>query len=573
MKPTTDFSYTRTLDLVLTKPLGSIETEADERKSRLLSAILLIIISLQLITLIPRIHTGIPEFLYLASVANATAYLLSRFGQHHMGAVLWGSTNSATVFFSVITEPDSAIAAPYFLSFSVLLVSLMFNKKTTVFVGIFNIAGLMTLQSYSDFSSSVYIFNTATLILAIALVHYSDKFFRLQEKEIERQALHIKSLIDSTDKPVYGIDKDNKLTFANPACLKTLGYNSLREILGKNSHEVLHCKPSESESICPLCEANQLKRSYKSDELVFKHQNGSTLEVEVMLTPISTKNTPAWSVVTFDNISERKKIEAELFAYKSKLEELVQQRTKELENAQNELIRSERLATLGKLTATISHEIRNPLAAMPPSLYLIEKLVDTSSDPRIKIALERIARNVARCDQIIDELLDFARTTDPDIKLHLLDNWISEFIKDHPLPSPILLHTQLGLGERAVGFDRNRLQRVLINLMDNARDSLNSSVEKGVNSTPSVTIKTELDGDKAVISVIDNGLGIPQDVQDRMFEPLFSTKTHGVGLGMPTIKQIIEQHQGQVSVSSKEGEGATLSFWLPLDTQKRVRAA
>jgi len=234
-----------------------------------------------------------------------------------------------------------------------------------------------------------------------------------------------------------------------------------------------------------------------------------------------------------------------------------------LREAQTELIRKNRLATLGQLTATVSHELRNPLGAMRPSIYIIEKRSD-KDDERVQQAIERIDRNIDRCDHIIDELLDFTRITDLDLHLTHIDEWLESVIDEQDVPKDIRIEKNFSLNGLELAIDTARMQRAVINVFENAChammvDERIDEVRKG----SCLCIKTVENEGCIKIIISDNGAGISSDILGKIFEPLFSTRAFGVGLGMPTIKQIMEQHGGGIEVNSDEGKGTAVTLWLP----------
>lgn len=244
------------------------------------------------------------------------------------------------------------------------------------------------------------------------------------------------------------------------------------------------------------------------------------------------------------------------------------QMSHDLQDSHSELQRKERLATLGQLTATVSHELRNPLGAMRPSLYVIERKSD-KEDERIQSAIERIDRNIDRCDHIIDELLDFTRITELEREPTLIDEWLMSVILEQTIPEGILLEKDFGLNNIELAVDTARLRRVVINAIENACHSMMDDNQQSVNNNAHINIKTCVSNNRLEIIIKDTGSGIAKDVIDEIFEPLFSTKSFGVGLGMPTIKQIMQQHGGGVEVESKEGKGTAVTLWLPLNESEQ----
>jgi PAS domain S-box-containing protein len=259
------------------------------------------------------------------------------------------------------------------------------------------------------------------------------------------------------------------------------------------------------------------------------------------------------------DITERKIVEAELAGYRARLEELVDERSRQLEKAQSELVQKERLAILGQLTATVSHEIRNPLGTVANALYVIRESLPGACVEPVARPLALAERNVRRCDEIISELLDFSRRRSLELQCIDLDAWLEALLSEMFWPEQLERSWRLASGAQ-VEVDPERLRRALVNVITN---SLQAMDEKG-KSGQRLEIATRRSGRRCEIEVRDNGPGIPPPIRERIFEPLFSTKSFGVGLGVPIIKNIMEDHGGGVSFESTVGEGTSVTLWLPL---------
>jgi signal transduction histidine kinase len=248
------------------------------------------------------------------------------------------------------------------------------------------------------------------------------------------------------------------------------------------------------------------------------------------------------------------------------LEQRVEQRTKELADAH-------RLAVLGKLIATVSHELRNPLAVIRNTSFALNEAAKTQGVD-VERPIERINRNVGRCISIITELLDYTRAPAVRLTARDFDAWLADVLGDYDMQEGIALHRDLRAGGAMALFDPGQLQRVFVNLIDNARDAIREALAaaKDPPRTPTVTVRTRVDGQRIAIAIDDNGSGIPDEVLPKIFEPLFSTKGSGIGIGLPTVKQIIDQHRGQIEVTSRVGEGTTVAFWLPLALGQELAA-
>jgi PAS domain S-box-containing protein len=247
----------------------------------------------------------------------------------------------------------------------------------------------------------------------------------------------------------------------------------------------------------------------------------------------------------------------------------VEERTAELKHAQEELLRSERLSVLGQLTATVAHELRNPLSAIRNSVYAIRELVAGKGLP-LDRPLTRIERSIARCDGIVTDLLDYARSRQLSSVPQALDQWLGEILDEQKLPEHVKLVRDLVAPDVVAAFDPDRLRRVVVNLIENAAQSVPESERE--NRVLEISVGTRKLAESVEISIRDNGAGIAPDVLPRIFEPLFSTKSFGTGLGLPTVKQIVEQHGGQIELTSELGVGTRAVVRLPLPQSQEIAA-
>lgn len=236
----------------------------------------------------------------------------------------------------------------------------------------------------------------------------------------------------------------------------------------------------------------------------------------------------------------------------------------EIENVQDNLLRSERLAALGTLIATVSHEIRNPLGTIRTAVYSIGKRLD-GQNIGIQKTLDRAERSIDRCDNIIEELLDFTRAPKLETKRTVIDEWIEKVLDDQNFDPLINLTCQLNAPATAQ-LDQLRFQGCLLNAINNACQAMIESEENG--QICNLSVITAINGDEIVIKVKDSGPGISPENLEKVFEPMFSTRAFGVGLGLPIVEKVIQQHNGRVEIDSQLGEGTTVSLWLPVDTSE-----
>jgi signal transduction histidine kinase len=266
------------------------------------------------------------------------------------------------------------------------------------------------------------------------------------------------------------------------------------------------------------------------------------------------------SIALHENTRHLEAAHAEIAELNAALERRVEERTAELKDAHEALLSKERLAALGQLTATVAHELRNPLGVIRNSVAAIEGVVGKAG---IDLArpLGRIERGIGRCDGIIAELLDFARIREIHPKPAMADDWLLEVLLEQTLPADIHLAQALASPGCEIVIDSDRMRRVVVNLIENAAQAL---AEHGAPETERrITVSTASSPEYWEFVIADTGPGIAPATLSRVFEPLFSTKSFGTGLGLPTVKQIVEQHGGRISLTSTLGTGTRVAIRLP----------
>jgi PAS domain S-box-containing protein len=231
-------------------------------------------------------------------------------------------------------------------------------------------------------------------------------------------------------------------------------------------------------------------------------------------------------------------------------------------NLEAQLVGQKQMAMLGQVTATVSHELRNPLGAIRNSMALLRQMT-AGKELGVERALDRVDRNIDRCNVIIADLLDYTRKKELNRTATPIDAWLAEMLAEHVVPDDVVLERDLRAGAEVL-IDRDRFRQVLVNLVDNAAQALKDSAwAPPEGETRRVMVRSESAGPHVRLSVVDNGPGIAAEVLAKIFEPLFTTKSFGVGLGLPTVRQIVEQHGATIDVKSTVGRGTTFTVFLP----------
>jgi signal transduction histidine kinase len=248
-------------------------------------------------------------------------------------------------------------------------------------------------------------------------------------------------------------------------------------------------------------------------------------------------------------------VEERLQEYSERLEEMVEERTQELRDAQEQLVRREKLAILGQLAGGVGHELRNPLGVISNAVYFLQ-MVLFDADESVKESLEMISEEVCNSAKIISDLLDFSRTRMPDREEVVVSELVAQVLEKRPPPGNVEVITEIAPDLPPVFVDPRQMGQVLGNLVTNVYQAM----KEGGN----LTFRARAERGQVSLSVADTGCGIPPENMTRLFEPLFTTKTRGIGLGLAVSKSLVEANEGSIEVESEEGRGSTFTVKLPI---------
>jgi len=376
------------------------------------------------------------------------------------------------------------------------------------------------------------------------------------QTEIRKREDQYRALAKTVPVGVMQIEEDGRISFANPLLLKIfdrevceMNLGDVQLILGRTNHDF----PGAAQRFeCRIGKGGDAHHVLviSSGWMDLNQENYRSALV---------------SVVDISENAELKRFNEEILRLNRELAQNMQQ----LKDAQDALVRKGRMEQLGQVIATVAHELRNPLAAVRTSAFLMERKIKDKG-LGLESQLERIANGVMRCDTIISELLDVSRSRPLDCKLGDLDRWLEQVASEEcrKLPANIEVSCELGLQGRQVPFDPDRLSRALINMLNNATEAMVGKGDedfKGHGKQARIRMRTYLSDRHVVLEVADNGPGIPADMLDQVREPLFTTKKFGTGLGIAAIDQIAVLHGGTLSITSEPGAGACFAIRLPAE--------
>ncbi len=232
--------------------------------------------------------------------------------------------------------------------------------------------------------------------------------------------------------------------------------------------------------------------------------------------------------------------------------------TQELQESRDKLVQAERLAMAGKMSASFAHEIRNPLSSMRMLAQMLIRKTDMPEE-RMQQSLRYILQEIERIDGIVKGLMDFARPTTLNLVQQSLEQALRAVLE---LMEANLAHHQIRLVSEftpeppEIAFDSEKLKQAFMNVVLNAMEAM----PRGGTLTVAIVKKSDSMG----IKVADTGVGIPAEERAHLFEPFFTRKAKGTGLGLANVKRVLEEHGGNVEIESTIGKGTTVLMWLPI---------
>jgi signal transduction histidine kinase len=257
-------------------------------------------------------------------------------------------------------------------------------------------------------------------------------------------------------------------------------------------------------------------------------------------------------------VADRKKAEEALRQNEEHLEDLVEEKTKLLKD-------SERMAAIGQTAGMVGHDIRNPLQSIIGEVYLVNSelatLPDSKEKANIKESLDMIEQNTEYINKIVLDLQDFAKPLSPCDEETNIEQMIQELLTKNGTPENIQTEAHIENDARTVRVDSAYMKRILGNLVSNAVQAMPNGGK--------LTVQVHRERSDVVITVKDTGIGIPKDAKDKLFTPLFTTKSKGQGFGLAVVKRLTEALDGTVTFESQKNEGTTFTIRLTQPTRQK----
>ncbi|TRZ79372.1 PAS domain-containing sensor histidine kinase [bacterium] len=398
------------------------------------------------------------------------------------------------------------------------------------------------------------------------ITEYKKAYVEISELKKAKKALkesetRYRVLFESANDAIFLADADTGiLVGANKSAAKLLG-RPVNEIIGMHQK---HLHPeSDKELYEGLFKSHINARKPFMRTAFVVHKSGRSIPVYISANHI-TLNGRKIVMGIFSDITALKQIEDGLKRDKNSLESIVARKRKDLSSVLKSLEDSKRLADIGALAAMVAHELRNPLGVIKTAVYNITRKLEAPYVKNIKSHVNNIDKKIFEADRIISSLLSYSKTLtlfyEKLLIFKLIDQGVNNFRQNHNNPKIKLIVDYVPVKDIWIKADSVQIASVLSNVLDNAYQAL-----------PGNTGRIDLicryhEKEKAISIVVrDNGSGLSKENLSRVFDPFFSLRTKGIGLGLTVCKQIVTLHNGTIDMQSEKSKGTTVKIILPVN--------
>jgi len=390
------------------------------------------------------------------------------------------------------------------------------------------------------------VFPLATMLIGSFMLEQRQRV--QMEKELGQSERHFRDLVSALNEGVWEADANLITTYVNPKIVEMLGY-SQQEMLGRSVYDFI---PPEEVDIVRNHHMRRKQGISEQYETRYVRKDGSRIDVQTGVTALLDEHGDfCGSLAGIQDISDRKAVQAELAEQSRHLEELVEERTRDLKEAQAQLIRAEKLATLGELAGGVGHELRNPLAVISNAVYLLKNSLPKSGSNLLEY-VEMIETETRNASAIINDLLDYSRIQPTNKEPVALSTLIAGLLAKLPIADNVVVENDLKQDLPKVEVNGQQVEMMLTNLISNAVEAMPAGGR--------LKISSHVREEHLTIAIADTGVGISRKDMKRIFEPLFTTKPRGIGLGLAITSRLAELNGIKIRVKSKEGQGTTFSL-------------
>lgn len=393
---------------------------------------------------------------------------------------------------------------------------------------------------------------------------HQETILKKSEKFLQESEEKFKAMAETSPLAIYmstGIEQ--KAEYINPTFVRFFGYTmedvpSVKKWWPLAYPNENYRKKIETEWQKRVERAIETKSDIEPMEAVVTCKDGSKKNISWRFISLGEQS---WACGL--DQTKQKQAESKLKHYSMKLELMVKERTDELKQTQKELLLKGKLAAIGKLSGSVAHDIRNPLGVISNSVYYLNVTQKESADEKLKTHIGIIKKEIDRANNIINDLMEFSKKNEPILEEGQINTIIEDLLEQAVIPENIVVRSVFGSHLPLLTFDSSQLRRVFQNLLANA---IQSMPKGGL-----LHVSTQETGGYIEMAMQDTGSGIsPEDI-DNIYEPLFTTKSKGVGLGLSITKTFVNLHNGSIEVESVVGEGTTFTVRLPCMLERSLK--
>jgi PAS domain S-box-containing protein len=372
---------------------------------------------------------------------------------------------------------------------------------------------------------------------------------KVMEEKLRESEEKWRSLVKNAPNVIIIVDRDGKIQFIN----RTVIDASPKEVIGRSVYDFID--PRHHDVVRKTIRRVFETGDGSSYEISGTGPDGGTSWYATQVGPIKRDGQiVSVTLITMD-ITERKQMQQKIEEYSQQLEVLVEKRTRQLKEAQEQLIKSERLAAIGQVAAMVGHDIRNPLTSINSAAYYLKTKLSQKMDTKSKEMLELIEKDIQYANKIIADLVEYSR----EIRLELTETTPKSIMKNAlslvEIPKNVQI-ADLTQNEPKIKVDIDKIERVFSNFIKNAVDAMPEGGKLAI-------LSKESNGNLEIMFV-DTGIGMAKEIMEKIWIPFFTTKAKGMGLGLPICKRVIEAHGGIISVESIVGKGTTFTVTIPI---------
>lgn len=406
-------------------------------------------------------------------------------------------------------------------------------------------------------------------VIAYPVFQLFWKVITVEEEQLRRRNKEIETVLNGIQDCILVMTPEREIVEANDAFLNQMRYTR-EEVIGRKCYEIFQKESAmcSAEYIdCPLSEVIRNKQPSQQVLTRLDH-NGDLRYIEVTLFPMWEKDGKISKFIEISrDITDRKKQEEEITF---RLEKMVEERARQLDEAHTKLLHQDKMASLGKLSASVVHEINNPIAGVLNLIILMKRILreekispkEIEQFSRYMTLMETETRRISR---IVSNLLAFSRQSPMEFKQVDLNRLLEStlFLNSNLLKiNGVKVEKDLDAGLPKLYGSEDQLQQVFMNLVSNSAEA----IEAAGGGTMTIRTRFSAPDNTVLITFSDTGIGIKPGNESRLFEPFFTTKKKGkgVGLGLSVAYGIIEDHGGSILFQSQEGKGTTFEIELPL---------